>query len=283
MFLCLIGTQSVAMKRAGDNIVDEQFAKRQRMTDLEVPEHEKLEFEIAFYSDFKARLSQAIAEGDFFKLTVYLRRLNPTTDFDSNAVMSDISMSDKFTQEQKIALFKLLSKADFTTIDPESGSTPLHTAVEKNEPEVVQYFLYEKHIDPNLFDLNDCTPWLSVSSVKMADILWRAGADPNAKDTYGRSLLHLVPGDEQLVRYALIHGTEFGKDSRGLTPSIPGIKNAESAREVIITELSTKLRKPITDYTFDRSIGQKKRLLSHTPYEESETASMSLDSESQED
>lgn len=233
----LISNQSEAMKRAADSPVDEPAAKRSKITDdLRISTHEKLEFEDKFCGDFKTKLSYALEQGNFFKSTVYLRRLNTRSDFDSNAIMSDIAMSDKWTEQEQIALYKLLPQADFENpVEPTNGSTPVHIAVTADKQEVLHYLLHEKGVDPRLEDVNGYEPILFAKSADVAKMLWEKGAELNVQDIFGKTLLHLSD-NKKLTRFLLDQKLDPNQtDNKRRTPLFgsAGLNQWENAAELM--------------------------------------------------
>jgi hypothetical protein len=238
----LIVTPVVAMKRSSSDLIDTPALKRHkithefRMEDLRVSEHEKREFNDKICGDFQSKLLYALSSGDFFKATLYVGRMNTRDDFDSNAIMADISMSDKWDQNEQIALFNLLPRADFTEpVEYTNGSTPLHIAVQKNRMAVVSYLLKEKKINPRLEDGNGCEPILFAKSAQVANILSTKGAMLNVIDTFGATPLHLSDNKE-LTQYLLVNGLDSNQtDNKERTPLFgsAGLDQSDNAAELM--------------------------------------------------
>lgn len=242
VLFCFVISPVTAMKRVAGDPVEEPAAKRHKITDefsmddLRISEHEKREFNDKICGDFESKLSYALSSGDFFKSTVYLRRMNARIDFDSNAIMADICMNEKWTEAEQIDLLRLLPGADFTEpVEHNNGSTPLHMAVIDNKPTMVSWLLHDKRIDPNIEDGNGCKPILFAHSAHVAKILCEKGADITVTDTFGATPLHLSGNAEQ-THFLLSHGLNPNQaDNKGRTPlfSSAGLARWDNAAELM--------------------------------------------------
>ncbi|MCX8212571.1 MAG: ankyrin repeat domain-containing protein [Lewinella sp.] len=114
--------------------------------------------------------------------------------------------------EVQLATFKYLDslgfEADMVNLD---GQTPLHWAVRRGSPEVVDYFI-EKGVNPNQVDRNGNTVWHQAARAPLAVIqsLRPHIADLNRQNHEGHSLLSLVTqrGNTNAFDYLVEHGAD---------------------------------------------------------------------------
>lgn len=111
-------------------------------------------------------------------------------------------------RDTALAQFLIEHKADVNAID-ENKRTPLsYAAMYKNLPMIK--LLVASHANVNVHDSFGYTP-LHLSDLEIAKFLLANGADPNAVDREGRTILHYQP-ERNLIE--LLRGTKFNFNAR---------------------------------------------------------------------
>ncbi|MCX8200139.1 MAG: ankyrin repeat domain-containing protein [Candidatus Micrarchaeota archaeon] len=89
----------------------------------------------------------------------------------------------------------------------------LFNAVKEGKMERVEKLIAKKNVDVNIRDDKDRTPLMHavmLDNIEIARLLVKYGADVNARDIYGRSVLQLAEeGNGSLVNFLKDHGAEY--------------------------------------------------------------------------
>lgn len=102
----------------------------------------------------------------------------------------------------------------------ERGSTPLQAAVGKNDMPMVR-FLLSRGAEVNAHDMHGFSVLHLVQSAEMAELLLQEGAELDRPNNYGLTPLHIavVDGLEGVVSCLLRSGARFDvRDRKGFTP-----------------------------------------------------------------
>lgn len=123
-----------------------------------------------------------------------------------------------------IVIFLVESGADIIATNSLAGMTPLHLAAEEGNFDIVKYIL-TKDTNVNRRNAHGSTPLISVARwnpfhgfyYDMMKYLVSVGADVNAKDNGGGTVLHLMAmrGSLDIVKYFVSEGVDVNTKNKG--------------------------------------------------------------------
>ncbi|XP_071037934.1 serine/threonine-protein phosphatase 6 regulatory ankyrin repeat subunit B-like [Parasteatoda tepidariorum] len=125
-----------------------------------------------------------------------------------------------FSAGSKKAFEHLIAKGANINAKSSEGYTPLHNALMKRRDEVVD-LLVKEGADFEAKDYRDETPLFKASTKKMFELLIEKGANINARNNIGKTLLHsaVLSEEDEIVELLLKKGADVeAKDCFGSTP-----------------------------------------------------------------